>query len=93
MVFEAPDLNVEWYTKFIAVIQNAVWCHHVICDETGATMLSVMREKKRATTQTLAAQKKSYNKPRQCIKKQRHYFANKGLYGQSYGFSSSHVQM
>ena len=23
----------------------------------------------------------------------RHYFANKGLYGQSYGFSRSHIQM
>ena len=30
---------------------------------------------------------------RQHIKKQRHYFANKGLSGQSYGFSSSHVWM
>ena len=28
-----------------------------------------------------------------CIKKQRHHFANKGPYSQSYGFSSSHVQM
>ena len=27
------------------------------------------------------------------IKKQRHYFADKGLYSQSYGFSSSHVRM
>ena len=27
------------------------------------------------------------------IKKQRHYFVDKGLYSQSYGFSSSHVQM
>ena len=36
---------------------------------------------------------KSYDKPRQCIKKQRHHFANKGLYSQSYSFSSSHVQM
>ena len=35
--------------------------------------------------------KKSYDKPRQCIKEQRHYFANKGLYSQSYCFSSSHV--
>ena len=26
-------------------------------------------------------------------KKQRHYFASKGIYSQSYGFSSSHVQM
>ena len=38
------------------------------------------------------ALKKSYDKPTQCIKKQRHCFANKGLY-QSYGFSSSHVWM
>ena len=34
-----------------------------------------------------------YNQPRQHIKKQRHYFANKGLSSQSYGFSSSHVWM
>ena len=33
--------------------------------------------------------KKSYDQPRQYIKKQRHYFANKGLSGQSYGFYSS----
>ena len=37
--------------------------------------------------------KKSYDKPRQHIKKQRHYFANKGPSSQSYGFSSSHVRM
>ena len=37
--------------------------------------------------------KKSYDKPRQCIKKQRHPFADKDSYSQSYGFSSSHVQM
>ena len=37
--------------------------------------------------------KVSYDKHRQHIKKQRHHFANKGPYGQSYGFSSSHVQM
>ena len=30
---------------------------------------------------------------RQHIKKQRHYFANKGLSSQGYGFSSSHVWM
>ena len=35
----------------------------------------------------------SYDKPIQCIKKQRHYFANKGLYSQSYGFSSGYVWM
>ena len=41
----------------------------------------------------LAPWKKSIYKPRQHIKKQRHYFAYKDLYSQSYGFSSSHVQM
>ena len=35
--------------------------------------------------------RKSYDKPRQHIKKQRHHFANKGPSNQSYGFSSSHV--
>ena len=39
----------------------------------------------------LAPWKKSYDQPRQHIKKQRHYFANKGPHSQSYGFSSSHV--
>ena len=34
-----------------------------------------------------------YDQPRQHIKKQRHYFANKCPYSQSYGFSSSHVWM
>ena len=37
--------------------------------------------------------KKSYDKPRQHIKKQRHYIANKGEYSQSYGFFSSHVSI
>ena len=37
--------------------------------------------------------KKSYDRPRQHIKKQRHYFANKGLSSQGYGFSSGHVWM
>ena len=36
---------------------------------------------------------KSYDKPRQHIKKQRLYFVNEGLYSQSYGFSSSLVRM
>ena len=37
--------------------------------------------------------KKSYDQPRQHIKKQRHYFANKVPSSQSYGLSSSHVWM
>ena len=37
--------------------------------------------------------KESYDKLRQYIKKQRHHFVDKGLYNQSYGFSSSLVWM
>ena len=37
--------------------------------------------------------KESCDQPRQHIKKQRHYFANKSLSNQGYGFSSSHVWM
>ena len=37
--------------------------------------------------------KESYDQSRQHIKKQRHYFANKGPSSQGYGFSSSHVGM
>ena len=41
----------------------------------------------------LAPWKKSYDKPRQHIKKQKHYFANKGPSSQGYGFFSGHVWM
>ena len=41
----------------------------------------------------LASWKEDYDQSRQPIKKQRHYFADKGLSSQSYGFSSSHVRM
>ena len=37
--------------------------------------------------------KESYDQPRQYIKKQRHYFVNKGPSSQGYGFSSGHVWM
>ena len=37
--------------------------------------------------------KESYDQPGQHIKKQSHYFANKGPSGEGYGFSSSHVWM
>ena len=40
-----------------------------------------------------ASWKKSYDQPRQHIKKQRHYFANKGSSSQGCGFSCGHVCM
>ena len=42
---------------------------------------------------TFAPWRKSYDQPRQHIKKQRHYFSNKGPSSQSYIFSNSHVWM
>ena len=36
---------------------------------------------------------KSYDKPRQYIKKQRHHLANKSPYSQNYGFCGSHIWM
>ena len=46
-----------------------------------------------AAMKLLAPWKKSYDQLRQHVKKQRHYFANKGLSSQRFGFSSSHVWM
>ena len=43
--------------------------------------------------EVLTPWEESYDQPRQHIKKQRHYLANKGLSSQGYGFSSSHVWM
>ena len=37
--------------------------------------------------------KKSYDRPRQRVKKQRHHFADKGPHSQNYGFSNNQVQM
>ena len=37
--------------------------------------------------------KESYDQPTQHIKKQRHYFVNKGPPSQGYGFSRSHIWM
>ena len=41
----------------------------------------------------IASWKKSYDKPRQCIKKQRNHFADRVPYSQSYGFFQYHVWM
>ena len=42
---------------------------------------------------TLAPWMKSYDQPRQHIKKEKHYFDSKGPRRQNYSFSSSHVWM
>ena len=42
---------------------------------------------------TIASWQESCDKPRQCVKKQRHHFANKGPYSRGSGLSSCHVWM
>ena len=66
----------------------------------GETMLTVRdfilgapKSPQMVTTAMLAPWKKSYDKPRQHIKKQRHYFAISGPSSQGCGFSSSYVWM
>ena len=41
----------------------------------------------------LAPWKKGYDEPKQCIKKQKHQFADKGPYSENYVFSRTHVHM
>ena len=52
-----------------------------------------IRTNKQKQTKNLTSWKKSYDKLRQLFKKQRHHFADKCLYSQSYGLSSSYVWM
>ena len=66
----------------------------------GETVADFIFLGSKSTADVIAAMKlkdayslESYDQPRQHIKKQRHYFANKGTSSQSYGFSSSHVWM
>ena len=52
----------------------------------GASKITADTDCSNEIKRCFAPWKKSYDKPRQHIKKQRHYFANKDLYSQSYGF-------
>ena len=83
---------------------HGIWSHHFMANRWGGNGNSVdfifLGSKITADgdcsheiKKMLATWKKSYDKPRQCIKKQRYYFADKGPSSQSYGFSSSHVWM
>ena len=55
-----------------------------LCYTIGPCWLSILNI-------AVCTRKESYDKARQWIKKQRHHFADKGPYSQSYGFSSGHV--
>ena len=59
----------------------------------GGSKITAVGDCSHEVKKILAPWKKSYEQPRQLIKKQRHYFVNKGPSSQSYHFSSSHVWM
>ena len=66
--------------------------------ETGQTLFSWALKSLHMVTAAVKLKKdtpwkKSYDKPRQHIKKQKHYFADKSMYNESYGFFSNHVWM
>ena len=59
----------------------------------GGSQITADDDCSHESKKTLAPWKKSFDQPRQHIKKQRHYFANKDPSSQSYGFSGSRVWM
>ena len=59
----------------------------------GSPRVAKSQTQLRDWTELIIGKLQSYDKPRQCIKKQRCHFADKGPYSQSYGLSSSHVGM
>ena len=58
------------------------WAPKSLCTMTAAMKLK-----------DACSMKKSYDKPRQCVEKQRHYSVNKGPYSQGYGLPSGHIQL
>ena len=81
---------------------HSIWSHHFMGNrETMETVSDFISWGSKITAdgdytmklKMLTPWKKSYDQPREPIKKQRHYFANKGLSSQGYGFPSSHVWM
>ena len=72
-----------------------VWVSSVSWWWTGrpAVLQSIELQRVRHDWATELNWKDIYDKTRQCIKKQRHHFADKGPSSQSYGFCSSHIWM
>ena len=78
------------YTEFKHEYKhNVLWKYVCVCVYVHKCVCMYVYEQ----MQMLAPWKECYDKPRQCIKKLRHHFAEQGPYSQGYGFSSSHVQI
>ena len=89
-------LNIQ-KTKIMASGPITSW---QIYGETVETVADFILGSPKSLQMVIAAMKlkdayfqENNDQPRQCIKKQRHNFANKGPSSQGYGFSSSHVWM
>ena len=90
--------NLETQTTWIHIFASA-WTSWVTLSELLHLLITMIASASEYLAlwifylKTLAPWTKSYNNHREYIKKQRHYFANKGPSSQSYGFSNSHVLM
>ena len=90
-------LNIQ-KTKIMASSPITSW---QIDGETGETVADLIFSGSKITAdvdcsheiKTLIPWKESYDRTRQHIKKQRHYFVNKGPSSQGYGFFNSHIWM
>ena len=100
-VKESEKVSLKLNSQKTKIMASSLITSWQIDGETMETVTDFILEGSRTTAdsdyshkiKTLAPWKKSYDQPREYIKKQRHYFANKGPSSQGYGFSSGHVWM
>ena len=82
-----PSTSIHLTQRIHIVLYKWIWSYHASIKKSLRFSFNFNEIKR------IAPWKKSYDKHRQHIKKQKHYFANKGLSSQSYGFSSGHIWM
>ena len=86
------QINLE-RTSILVMLNPPIFDHSLFLHLVWFTFFSFTLFCRFRSHHLLAPWKKSYDKPRQHIKKQRYYLANKSPSSQSHGFSSSHVWM
>ena len=96
---ESEKVGLKFNIQKMKIMASGPICSWQIDGETMETVADFILGGSKITAggdcshkiETLSPWKKSYDKPRQHIKKQRHHFANKGPSSQTYGFSSIRV--